>query len=44
MSVISVLRRLSPNCEGIPAGQPMSPGVKNNDKEVPAGGRTSPGV
>ena len=42
--VVSVSRRLSPNCEGIPAGRPMSPGVKNNDKEVSAGGPMSHGV
>ena len=44
VSVVSVLGRLSPNCEGIPAGRPMSPGVKSNDEEVPAGGPMSSGV
>ena len=45
-SVVSVFRHLSPSCEGIPAGQPtcMSPGIKNSDEEVPAGGPMSPGV
>ena len=27
VSVASVLKRLSPSCEGVPAGGPMSPGV-----------------
>ena len=38
------IEALSPNCEGIPAGRPMSPGVENNDEEVPADGPMSPGV
>lgn len=44
VSVVSMLRRLSPRCEGIPAGGPMSPGVKNSDEEMPAGGPMYPGV
>ena len=40
VSVVSVLRRLSPSC----AGGPMSPGVINSDEGMPAGGPMSPGV
>ena len=43
VSVPSVLRHLSPSCEGVPAGGPISPGVKNGDEDLSAGGPMSPG-